>query len=301
MRTFLLIIIVICITRPSLSKNCDLFLRELANAQKDFIYCNTRFSLPVNEIRLCNACKVTFDLMSTAYNNLMKFENCSKIYTDADRLNILTTTQSLMQGLWDRAYCDECFKHNNSDIFTNTYREFSSCLSENPSNKCSKCVVQYIVMNNFYKNLDKESKGKICFDMQDIMNKTRVLWSKDLKCCQREVKMTTFLITVVVVAVVPILFLYSGAIVLTKRREANHGLLNEQEPGLDAPSTHQLITAALMSTPAEPPAVTDAKLNKISKVLNTSYSDSSSDDEPVLNPKTKQTTVRGFTVISACA
>lgn len=99
--------------------------------------------------------------------------------------------------------------------------------------------------------------------------------------------MTTFLITVVVVAVVPILFLYSGAIVLTKRREANHGLLNEQEPGLDAPSTHQLITAALMSTPAEPPAVTDAKLNKISKVLNTSYSDSSSDDEPVLNPKTK--------------
>lgn len=118
------------------------------------------------------------------------------------------------------------------------------------------------------------------------MNKTRVLWSKDLKCCKREVKMFTFLTTVVVVAVLPILLLYSGAIVLTKRREANHGLLNEQEPELDAPpSTSQLITAAVLSTPTVPPAVEESRLNKISNLLTTRDADLSSDDEPVPYPR----------------
>ncbi|XP_017861566.1 PREDICTED: osteopetrosis-associated transmembrane protein 1 [Drosophila arizonae] len=278
-----IIIIIVCIITPSLCKTCTDLLRELANAQMEFVYCNTRHALPVQDERLCNGCKVRFDEMSTSYSDLMK--SCSKIYTDADRLNILTTTQSMLQSLWDRAYCEECFKNNNSGNFTSLYDSFSTCLAEHPDSKCTNCLLEYINMNNFYKNLDKESNGKMCFDMQDIMNKTRVLWSKDLKCCKREVKMSTFLTTVVVVAVLPILLLYSGAIVLTKRREANHGLLNEQEPELDAPSTSQLITAAILSTPTVPPAVVDSKFNKISNLLATRDSDLSSDDEPILHPK----------------
>lgn len=118
------------------------------------------------------------------------------------------------------------------------------------------------------------------------MNRTRVHWSNELKCCQREVKMQLFLICVAVVAVLPIVFFYSAAIVLTKRREANHGLLNDQEPALDtAPSTSQLITAAVLATPSERTEVIDGKLEKISKVMNLS-NDSSSDDEGP--PKAKQ-------------
>ncbi|XP_017955490.1 osteopetrosis-associated transmembrane protein 1 [Drosophila navojoa] len=280
---FSIIIIIICIITPVFCKTCSNLLSELATAQMDFVYCNTKHALPVKDERLCIGCKVRFDEMSTCYSDLMK--NCSKIYTDADRLNILTNTQSVLQGLWDRAYCEECFKNNNFDNFTSLYDDFSSCLVFHSDSKCTNCLLNYKNMNDFYKNLDKESNGKMCFDMQDIMNKTRVLWSRDLKCCKREVKMFTFLTSVVVVAVLPILLLYSGAIVLTKRREANHGLLNEQEPELDAPSTSQLITAAVLSTPTVPPAVEDARLNKIAKVLATRDLDLSSDDEPVPHPK----------------
>lgn len=124
------------------------------------------------------------------------------------------------------------------------------------------------------------------------MNRTRVHWSNELKCCQREVKMQLFLICVAVVAVLPIVFFYSAAIVLTKRREANHGLLNDQEPALDtAPSTSQLITAAVLATPSERAGVLDGKLEKISKIMNLSNDSSDDDDDdeaPVLKPKAKQ-------------
>lgn len=121
------------------------------------------------------------------------------------------------------------------------------------------------------------------------MNRTRVHWSNELKCCQREVKMQLFLICVAVVAVLPIVFFYSAAIVLTKRREANHGLLNDQEPALDtAPSTSQLITAAVLATPSERARVIDGKLEKISKIMNLSNDSSSDDEPPVLKSKAKQ-------------
>jgi len=60
------------------------------------------------------------------------------------------------------------------------------------------------------------------------MNRTRLNWSKTLNCCQRELRLTNFLIAVGVVVLLPILTFYITAIVVTKRREANHGLLNDQ-------------------------------------------------------------------------
>lgn len=121
------------------------------------------------------------------------------------------------------------------------------------------------------------------------MNRTRVHWSKELKCCQREVKMKLFLICVGVVAVMPIVFFYCGAIWLTKRREANHGLLNHQEPALDtSPSTSQLITAAVLATPSERASIIDANVEKISQLVtmaNNSDPDTSDDETPVLKPK----------------
>lgn len=121
------------------------------------------------------------------------------------------------------------------------------------------------------------------------MNRTRVHWSNELKCCKREVRIQYFLISVAVVAVLPIVFFYCGAIWLTKRREANHGLLNHEEPALDtSPSTSQLITAAVLATPSERSMVIDAKTDKIAQLLaNANELDSSDDDElPALKPKT---------------
>ncbi|XP_064539392.1 osteopetrosis-associated transmembrane protein 1 [Drosophila montana] len=289
MRNIFLLIIVCCITLAAQSKNCVDLLRELANAQQHFVYCNTRHAVPDHpkDERLCIACNQKYSEMASSYDTLMKNENCSKIYMDSDRMNIVFTTQNVLKGLWNRASCEECFKGNNSDNFQELYLSLSSCLEVNKGSECTNCLLKYITINDFYKNLDQKSNGKVCFDMQDVMNRTRVLWSKDLKCCQREVKMTAFLTSVAIVAVLPILLFYSAAFVLTKRREANHGLLNEQEPELDAPSTSAIITAAILSTQTEPPAVLDARIETISNLLALNDPDSSSDDDqPLTKAKT---------------
>ncbi|KAL7733598.1 hypothetical protein ACLKA6_005058 [Drosophila palustris] len=256
-----------------------------------FVFCTTSHAIPDGDKRFCGSCKLQHDNMTAAYDLLMKNEMCSNLYKDADRMNVVITTNKLLVGLWDRASCDNCFKFDGQVLknFTDLNDEFRKCINFTSDNDvCTKCKPEYIDMNDFYLDLDKNNNGHICFDIQDMMNRTRVLWSKELKCCQRVVNMTVFLTSVGVVALLPLLLFYSGAIVLTKRRESHHGLLNEQEPELDAPSTSQLITAAILSTPSEPPAfVVQAQTEKVSKLvsLTDDSSDLSSDDEPVIKPK----------------
>lgn len=88
---------------------CNKMLRELADAQSHFIYCSTSHAVPVppKDERLCVGCKLLNDAMSAKYGELMK--NCSKEYNDADRMNIVLTTQNMLKELWNKAYCDsEC-------------------------------------------------------------------------------------------------------------------------------------------------------------------------------------------------
>ncbi|KAH8416342.1 hypothetical protein KR222_009440, partial [Zaprionus bogoriensis] len=313
MQTPLLLLILSCAAQAAHSNNCNQLLRELATEQGHFIYCSTSHAVPVppRDERLCVSCKMQNDAMAAKYEELMG--NCSKEYNDADRMNIVLTTQGMLKGLWNKAYCDNCFINDEANLqnFTNLELRLKSCLQEHRGSECASCVLQYVDMNTFYKQLEQTSNGQICFDMQDMvvagaalatqpdsrsnynlfcliqMNRTRVHWSTELKCCQREVKMTLFLICVAIVAVLPMVCFYGGAIVLTKRREARHGLLNDQEPALDAaPSTSQLITAAVLATPAERTALADAKTDKIAQVLKPRDSSDSSDDElPPQKPK----------------
>ncbi|ALC42962.1 CG14969 [Drosophila busckii] len=278
----------------SASNTCKKLLAELADAQMWFVSCNTNHAVPVEPVceRLCFGCKDKYTEMDNKYNNLLKVENCTQMYVDIDRLNIVLTTQNTLKGLWERAFCEDCFRGNNSETLSLMYANVNSCL-DTPHRKdiCAECSEDYTTMNNFYKNLDVQNNGKICFDMQDMMNRTRVRWSRDLKCCKREVKMTLFIICTIVLAVVPFLLFYGTAFVLTKRRERNHDMLNDREPGVDettTESTAQLITAAVLSTPIEPQTVYNDKTEKIAKLIavKTDTTDSIDDEERIVKPKT---------------
>lgn len=41
------------------------------------------------------------------------------------------------------------------------------CLHSNKQNVCIACKVAYLDLNNFYMDMEKGSKGKVCFDLQD--------------------------------------------------------------------------------------------------------------------------------------
>ncbi|KAH8297850.1 hypothetical protein KR054_011430, partial [Drosophila jambulina] len=266
---------------PAKNKSCEVLLGELADGQMHFIYCATTKSVPVN---LCVGCDLEYHNIVGLYNSLMENENCSKRYLDSDRINIVPTTQGILTNLWQKANCDDCARANNSVNYDNYSTIFDSCLSEHKDNVCMACKLDYLNLNTFYKDMEKASKGQVCFDLQDNMNRTRLNWSKTLKCCQRESKLDNFLIAVAVVVLLPIVTFYVTAIVVTKRREANHGLLNEQEPELDTPSTATIISAAVLSTRSAEPAEVSATTEKIANVLNQANAylldDSSNDERP---------------------
>lgn len=85
------------------NKSCEHLLGELGDGQSHFIYCATTKSVPVN---LCIGCDIEFHNLSNDYNNLMADPNCSSIYLDSDRINIVATTQGILTNLWQKANCD---------------------------------------------------------------------------------------------------------------------------------------------------------------------------------------------------
>ncbi|EDW79499.1 uncharacterized protein Dwil_GK20510 [Drosophila willistoni] len=272
-------------------KTCKHLVGELGDSQSKFVYCVTDHSVPV---ALCVDCEPLYANMKNAYQTLMSIENCSKIYSNADRINIVSTTQEVLTYMWNKANCDDCFRGNHSELYEELWNSFNSCLTIHPKSECTDCKIEYLTLNNFYLEMDKANKGRVCFDLQDSMNRTRLKWSDELKCCQREVKMTIFIITVCLVVILPLCIFYSTAVVLTKRREAEHGVINHLTPELEdpAPSTSALITAAILSTPQETMSEVQAQIEKISDVVeaprtkalfNLSDSDDlSTDDEPIL-------------------
>ncbi|XP_016979507.1 osteopetrosis-associated transmembrane protein 1 [Drosophila rhopaloa] len=268
------------------NKICDKLVGELGDGQSKFIYCATTKAVPVN---LCIGCAELYKNLTKDYENLIADANCSKKYLNSDRINIVATTQGILTSMWQKANCDNCFRDDYWSKYDNRSIDLRDCLEKFKSDEvCLACKPFYLDLNQFYHEMESNVGGKVCFDLQDNMNRTRLNWSKTLNCCQREVKLTNFLIAVGVVVLLPIFTFYFTAIVVTKRREANHGLLNEEEPELDAPSTSTLITAAVLSTPSTDPAVISAQTEKIANVLSGAearLSDDSDLDEPVLKPK----------------
>ncbi|XP_037818610.1 osteopetrosis-associated transmembrane protein 1 [Lucilia sericata] len=213
------------------NQTCPTYLRELANQQTLFIYCITTNSVPVT---MCLRCKNHHDGVLQAYDLLSA--NCENIYFDKDRINLVASTEMLLTGLWTKAYCDDCFNNNNSFVFYEKNQVFNDCFQKYKKNPCEKCKSQYMDLNTFYINLDQHNNGEVCFDLQDSMNRTRNMWSKELHCCRRDYNVTLFTIALGIILSLPLLF-YCSTYLITKRQERNHDVLNDEEPITSLPST----------------------------------------------------------------
>ncbi|XP_037941818.1 osteopetrosis-associated transmembrane protein 1 [Teleopsis dalmanni] len=224
------IVIIICFfangsTNESVKNVCVKLLHSLAAAQGEFVRCSTVHAVPV---RLCLACELSYANTSKAYENLENEKNCTNKYFDKDRINIVLTTQSILIGLWDRAFCNDCFSSNNSEVFDNKLTKLTNCLNQHKSMECVACLSAYVELNSFYQNIDQHNNGKVCYDLQDAMNRTRNNWSKELRCCHREFKITFFMITTGIITCLFVIF-YGGIYTFTKRQEANHDILINED------------------------------------------------------------------------
>ncbi|XP_061389755.1 uncharacterized protein LOC133324945 [Musca vetustissima] len=296
-------IAIICGILLSVAKSnadeCKKILKELANAEMIFAYCVTMHSVPVT---ICVGCREQYELMDANYTAFKDNSNCTAEYFDKDRVNLVAATEESLNKLWTKAYCDDCYRNDNLETFNNLSTALDGCLGQHHEDPCGNCILQYKELNNFYVEMDDHNNGKVCFDLQDSMNRTRNNWSKVLKCCRREFNMTLYTVALSIICALPILF-YSATYFITKRQERQHGMLTDEDPLITTPSASSSSRAGISSnipnnslpTTSTPPvlrnnmaststnATNDIKTNqKINKLQD---SDESSDEEVLQKPK----------------
>lgn len=116
--------------------------------------------------------------------------------------------------------------HFTTDFFVKKNKT-DECIRDNQDNTCTICGGAYAALNDMY-NAAKAtgSEDAMCFDIRDAMNKTRLTWSKDLKCCRdRHASLLVFLVCTAVIGLIPVGF-YAGFFVYQRRREAAEYVTN---------------------------------------------------------------------------
>jgi len=107
--------------------------------------------------------------------------------------HIVTTSK----GLWESGNCDDCYVDQNNVYqnfslhtieFQKAHAEYANCTSKfhNVSLICKECMSYYMKMNELFDYEKTKREGKICFDLEDVMNKTRQEWSVVYKCCKNK-------------------------------------------------------------------------------------------------------------------
>lgn len=92
---------IICLTYAT---SCHKLLGELGDEQMKLVYCITTNSVPVT---MCIACSKQHEGVLQAYDILVA--NCLDLYFDKDRINLVTSAELALTGLWSKAYCDGKF------------------------------------------------------------------------------------------------------------------------------------------------------------------------------------------------
>ncbi|XP_073842225.1 osteopetrosis-associated transmembrane protein 1 [Musca autumnalis] len=246
----ILIFIGILFVNQSNADDCKRILRELANIEGQFSYCVTMHSVPVN---ICVGCRDKYDWMVANFTELKNTSNCTAEYFDKDRVNLVSATEESLTKLWTKAYCDDCYRNDNLETFNNLSTAFEGCIGQHKNDPCASCLLEYKDLNNFYLQMDDRSNGQVCFDLQDSMNRTRKLWSKELKCCRREFNMTMFTVVLGLISALPILF-YSGTYFVTKWQERRGEMLYDDDPLVTRPTSSSSRTGTALNIPNNPVA-----------------------------------------------
>lgn len=222
--------------RGQSENECNKRLIKFSEMNAEFVKCSIQNAEPVN---FCTACVDRFVNMTFTYKNLtteIDGLNCKDFYIDLDRLSIVQTIYNQAWQLWEKGFCRECFNwndttfeqthSNNTETFFNYLNTTVDCIHMNYGDACIKCSSYYVRLNDFYNSINKNKESKICFDIQDKMNKTRQFWSKEMSCCkQRHSNFTNFTILSSLFCLIPVVF-YGGYYIYAIRIERRPFLLH---------------------------------------------------------------------------
>ncbi|KAM4530007.1 osteopetrosis-associated transmembrane protein 1 [Fundulus diaphanus] len=174
------------------SEYCTELLRLFGQRYVAFVDCLVPAARPV---KVCQNCFPGYHSLSEVSQNISSDQmgpgnvSCRDSILRSDRLMLVFLLYSNMDTIWQRSKCIQCVKDlsgpNNDTLYyltllNQTIACFEKYKQGNLTELCKNCKDAYKRLNDLYSGM--EGNKTLCIDLEDAMNVTRKLWSKNFGC-----------------------------------------------------------------------------------------------------------------------
>ncbi|XP_061742486.1 osteopetrosis-associated transmembrane protein 1 isoform X1 [Nerophis ophidion] len=176
-----------------ISDYCSQLLRIFGERYVAYVNCLVPSARPV---KVCQNCFASYGSLVETYTNISSDqmgpgnESCRDSLLRGDRLMLVYLLFNNLKDLWSKSACDRCIMDgfqsltNDTLYFMSTLNQTLSCFESyqlgNHTELCTNCKSAYKNLNALYSGM--ESNQTLCIDIEDGMNMTRRLWSKNFNC-----------------------------------------------------------------------------------------------------------------------
>ncbi|XP_019750605.1 osteopetrosis-associated transmembrane protein 1 [Hippocampus comes] len=175
------------------SDYCSELLRIFGQRYVAYVNCLVPSARPV---KVCQNCFGAYGSLVATYMNISSEqlgpgnESCRDSLLRSDRLMLVYLLFNNLKDLWTKSACDKCINDrfqsltNDTLYFMSSLNQTLTCFDRyqqgNHTELCKNCKSAYKGLNELYSSMEKNDS--MCIDIEDGMNMTRRLWSKNFKC-----------------------------------------------------------------------------------------------------------------------
>ena len=213
-----------------LSDHCKGLLANFSATVSTYLKCMTYFSKPA---KLCQSCQYKLTEVERSYREIKDDSTepiCPTLLLSSDSLHMIEREYEHAQYVWKIADCDYCYDNPGVDsgrwIVSNTTKEFFNLFNRtidcfavflpiNITNStegnpaiCSNCSLEYASLDHMFLSTF-QFHDKICIDIFEAMNYTRIVWSKQYQCYARKRNLLEMIPIISLILAIPVLF-YPG-------------------------------------------------------------------------------------------
>ncbi|XP_041107218.1 osteopetrosis-associated transmembrane protein 1 [Polyodon spathula] len=209
--------------------------------------CTLRHARPV---RVCENCYQNFNNLQEIYRNISQESlvnvSCRDTLLRSDRLQVIVSVYEFLNGLWGKSECSRCLTKedsisNDTINFMNALNQSLDCFQKfqqlgNLSELCKQCKGNYSRLSELYNQMEKNFT--LCIDIEDAMNMTRRLWSKNFNCSFPREETVPVIAVSSFMLFLPIIFYLSSflhskqkkrKLIPPKRAKSSNNLMNIQD------------------------------------------------------------------------
>ncbi|XP_056150852.1 osteopetrosis-associated transmembrane protein 1 isoform X2 [Lampris incognitus] len=203
-------------------------------------------------VKVCQNCYAGFGSLREIYTNISSDQmdtsnvSCRDSLLRSDRLMLVYLLYVNLEDIWVTSGCSDCVTvglhslTNDTLYFMAALNQSLTCFEKyqqgNHSVLCKDCKKTYKELNELYSGMEKNHT--LCIDIEDAMNVTRRLWSKNFNCSFPREETVPVIAVSSFMLFLPIIFYLSSflhseqkkrKLIHPKRAKSSNSLMNIQD------------------------------------------------------------------------